>query len=207
MSKSTAPKAFVLDTNVLLHDPNAISHFAENDVIVPIYVLEEIDTFKKDLSELGRNARQVARQLDDLKDEGSLSEGIELESGGLLKVVVTQKELPQGYQARNSTDNLIIATALDVREAGSHRAVIFVSKDVNLRIRAKALGLSVADYDADKQEVSELYSGTCEIMVNGEDIDRFYQEQEVRIDDQELAPHQFVLMRDEVHQTHSALGR
>jgi PhoH-like ATPase len=207
LSNSTAPKAFVLDTNVLLHDPNAISHFAENDVIVPIYVLEEIDTFKKDLSELGRNARQVARQLDDLKDEGSLSEGIELESGGLLKVVVTQKELPQGYQARNSTDNLIIATALDVREAGTHRAVIFVSKDVNLRIRAKALGLSVADYDADKQEVSELYSGTCEIMVNGEDIDRFYQEQEVRIDDQELAPHQFVLMRDEVHQTHSALGR
>jgi len=207
LSNSTAPKAFVLDTNVLLHDPNAISHFAENDVIVPIYVLEEIDTFKKDLSELGRNARQVARQLDDLKDEGSLSEGIQLESGGLLKVVVTQKELPKGYQARNSTDNLIIATALDVREAGTHRAVIFVSKDVNLRIRAKALGLSVADYDADKQEVSELYSGTCELMVSGEEIDRFYQEQEVKLDDQDLAPHQFVLMRDEAHHTHSALGR
>ena len=96
MSNSTAPKAFVLDTNVLLHDPNAISHFAENDVIVPIYVLEEIDTFKKDLSELGRNARQVARQLDDLKDEGSLSEGIELENGGRSQSRRDAKRVTQG---------------------------------------------------------------------------------------------------------------
>src|ERR1700742_481986 len=80
-------KNFVLDTNVLLHDPRAIFHFDDNDVIIPIYVLEEIDHFKKELSELGRNAREVARRLDDFRDKGgSLSEGVAMEKGGRLTV-------------------------------------------------------------------------------------------------------------------------
>src|SRR5207302_1307681 len=92
-------KNFVLDTNVLLHDPRAIFHFADNTVIIPIYVLEEIDHFKKELSERGRNAREVARQLDGFRSNGArLSEGVSLEGGGLLKVALQTRELPQAIR-------------------------------------------------------------------------------------------------------------
>ena len=92
-------KNFVLDTNVLLHDPRAIFHFDDNDVIIPIYVLEEIDHFKKELSELGRNAREVARRLDDFRDKGgSLSEGVAMEKGGRLTVALATRPLPEALR-------------------------------------------------------------------------------------------------------------
>ena len=85
-------KNFVLDTNVLLHDPRAMFHFADNDVVIPIYVLEEIDHFKKELSERGRNAREVARRLDEFRNHGhSLSEGVALENGGACMVALASR--------------------------------------------------------------------------------------------------------------------
>ena len=87
-------KNFVLDTNVLLHDPQALFAFGDNTVIIPIYVIEEIDTFKKDLNELGRNARQVARYLDSFRAQGSLGDGVKLPNGGVLKVAFTKRTIP-----------------------------------------------------------------------------------------------------------------
>ena len=79
-------KNFVLDTNVLLHDPGSIRAFEENNVIIPIYVIEEIDKFKRDLSELGRSAREVSRSLDELRSDGNIAEGVDLDGGGCLRV-------------------------------------------------------------------------------------------------------------------------
>src|ERR1700722_7352028 len=104
---------FVLDTNVLLHDPRALFHFAENDVVVPIYVIEEIDQFKRDLSELGRNARQVARYLDQFRTEGRIGEGVKVEGGATVKVLFSQRDLPKALASGAGADNRILAVALD----------------------------------------------------------------------------------------------
>src|SRR5689334_20479846 len=105
-------KIFVLDTNVLLHDPRAIFAFGDNEVVLPIYVIEEIDTFKKDLSELGRNARHVTRHLDELRSDGKLTEGVPFGDGGLLRVAITARKLPPEYGDDQKIDNKILATAL-----------------------------------------------------------------------------------------------
>src|SRR5207237_138956 len=112
LQEPTVRKNYVIDTNVLLHDPSALFKCKENNVIVPIYVVEEIDKFKRDLSELGRNARQVSRDLDAFRAEGgSLTEGVPLEGGGTLRVLFTQKELPRELMNGHLADNRILALA------------------------------------------------------------------------------------------------
>ncbi|HEX8950767.1 MAG TPA: PIN domain-containing protein, partial [Polyangia bacterium] len=159
-------KTFVLDTNVLLHDPRAIFHFADNDVVIPIFVLEEIDHFKKELSERGRNAREVARRLDEFRNLGhSLSEGVALENKGRLQVALASRPLPDALRASSSQDNNILGVALEVRDKVKDRPTVLVTKDVNLRIRADALGLKAEEYNAEKIDVEELYSGNGEVEV------------------------------------------
>src|SRR6185312_13617425 len=121
-------KTFVLDTNVLLHDPRAIFHFADNDVVIPIYVLEEIDHFKKELSERGRNAREVARRLDEFRESGArLSEGVKLPKEGLLKVALATRQLPEALKASQIVDNRILGVALEVRDADPETPTILVT--------------------------------------------------------------------------------
>ncbi len=201
-------KNFILDTNVLLHDPRALFAFEENTVIIPIYVIEEIDQFKRDLSELGRNARQVARFLDGFRSEGSLGEGVRLPSGGTVRVVFTERELPPEMVSTSSTDNRILAVALDTRDREREVPAVFITKDANLRIRADTLGLDARDYDAERVELSELYTGTLERAVSKEQIDAFYRERLLELTDcDEHYPNQFVLLRDASNPSHSALGR
>lgn len=203
-------KNYVLDTNVLLHDPSALFKFKENNVIVPIYVVEEIDKFKRDLSELGRNARQVSRDLDSFREEGaSLSEGVTLESGGLLRVMFTQKELPKELMNSHLVDNRILALAADIKEREPHFKCVFVSKDVNLRIRADALGLPSEDYRNDKIESSEIYMGVRELEVAKGDIDAFYAQGELAPADGTgpMSPNEFVLLKDREAPTHTALSK
>src|SRR3954451_3126335 len=143
-------KNFVLDTNVLLHDPRAIFSFDDNTVIIPIYVLEEIDHFKKELSERGRNAREVARRLDELRKNGAhLSDGVPLENGGQLKVALATRELPAAIRTSQIPDNLILGVALEVRDHDPKIRTVLVTKDVNLRIRADAMGLMSEEFDAE----------------------------------------------------------
>jgi len=173
-------KTYVLDTNVLLHDPSALTRFEDNLVVVPIEVVEEIDRFKRDPSEKGRNARQVSRLLDDLRRKGNLAEGVPLdgEGGGSLKVVFCRTEtlaqLPPELRAGNG-DNNILAVALEQRleqVMGSRPPVVLVTKDTNLRIKADAVGLTAQDYTTDKVDIGDLYPGVCELWVTAEQMDR-----------------------------------
>jgi PhoH-like ATPase len=202
-------KIFVLDTNVLLYDPRAIFAFEDNEVVVPIYVIEEIDTFKKDLSELGRNARRVARYLDELRLEGDLTKGVPLNGGeGLLRVAITNKDLPQEYRLGGMTaDNRILSTALSTQEKSHGRVTTFVTKDVNLRVRGHALGLRVDDFDTERTDISELYTGIAEVDVTQEQVDEFYHTGRLALPDPYYAPNQFVVLRDNTNLSHTALGK
>jgi PhoH-like ATPase len=173
-------KTFVLDTNVLLHDPAALTRFQDNHVVVPIEVVEEIDRFKRDPSEKGRNARQISRLLDDLRGKGNLAEGVTIDdsTGGTLKVVFCRAEtlaqLPPELRSGNG-DNNILAVALEQRlqeVMGSRTPVVLVTKDTNLRIKADAVGLTAQDYTSDKVAIDDLYPGFCELWVAAELMDQ-----------------------------------
>ncbi|MCA1829013.1 MAG: PhoH family protein [Myxococcales bacterium] len=203
-------KNYVLDTNVLLHDPRALFQFKDNNVIVPIYVVEEIDKFKRDLSELGRNAREVSRSLDGYREEnGSLTEGVPLENGGNLRVMFTQKELPRELMNQHLTDNRILALAMDVKEREPNMRCVFVTKDINLRIRADALGLVTEDYENDKIENPEVYMGVRELEVGKSDIDAFYAHGELPLPEgtNGIYPNEFALLKDREAPNHTALSK
>jgi PhoH-like ATPase len=186
-------KHFVLDTNVLIHDPRAILQFADNDVVIPIFVLEEIDQFKKEASERGRNAREVARSLDRLRVGGAR--------------LSAARSVPTTLRESQIADHLILMVALDVRDANENEPTIFVTKDVNLRIRADALGLTAMDYEGERIDIEELYSGILELPVSGTDVDTFYTQGTLELAQAELNPNQYILLRDRDSSSHSALGR
>jgi PhoH-like ATPase len=201
-------KRFVLDTNVLLHDPYAVDHFADNEVIVPIYAIEEIDQFKRELSERGRNARLVTRYLDHLREAGGrLSDGVDTTHGGRLRVALTSRSLPHNRRPEaNKMDDLILAVALDEQQQAPDMPVIFVTKDVNLRIRADAMGLQAVNYTEEKVEIEELYAGFVEITVSAEDVDGFYASGKLAAP-RDLMPNEYVVIRDQGNANHSALAR
>ena len=201
-------KNFVLDTNVLLHDPRSIYAFEENNVIIPIYVIEEIDRFKRELSELGRSAREITRTLDALRQEGSIVDGVELPEGGCLRVAFTKKTLPSDFTENGEiVDNRILAVAFEEKERSPDAVTILVSKDVNLRIRADVLGLEAEDYEHSKVEINELYTGMVDIELDGHKIDEFYSKGELRVPDLYPFPNEFVHLKDRANPSHSALGK
>jgi PhoH-like ATPase len=201
-------KSFVIDTNVLLYDPQAVFKFQDNDIIIPITVIEEIDRFKKDMNETGRNARQFSRYLDDLRKQGSLAKGIPLEGGGSLRVEIYEerilKVLPPELRTEQG-DNRILAVAVDQRDR-CECPVIFVTKDTNLRIKADAIGLKAEDYESDKVDISELYPGFSEEEVEPALVDRFHGQGWVEADSP-LNPNQFVTLRDMTNPSHTAITR
>ena len=208
-------KNFILDTNVLLHDAGAMYGFQENRVVIPIYVIEELDQFKKDLSELGRNARQVSRELDRLRQQGSLVDGVELAGGGMLRVAFTRRTLPAEYSNTHATDNSILATALDVQESEPETRCVFVTMDTNLRIRAEAVGVHAEDYDRDHIDIDELYRGWLETTVADAVIDEIFADGSAplvstlgeRGDDPQYFENQYVLLRGQERSSHTALCR
>ena len=154
-------KNYVLDTNILLHDPRAIFKFEDNNVIIPIFCIEEVDQFKREGSERGRNARTIARLLDQLREAGgSLSQGVPLESGGTLRVAVpsSRPELPSAID-KTAMDAAILQTAFDIREQDGGAPTIFVTMDTNLRIRADALGMVSENYENMRVETEHLDTG------------------------------------------------
>jgi PhoH-like ATPase len=202
------PKHFVLDTNILIHDPRALLNFAEDEVVVPIFVLEEIDQFKKESSERGRNAREVARMLDGLRANGArLADGAPLANGGRLRVAAGQRSVPTTLRESQIADHLILGVALDVRDSHPKDQTVFVTKDVNLRLRADALGLNAVDYDAGRIDIEELYSGMMELTVKGADVDTFYAQSTLPLSGVDVSANQYVLLRDADSPSHTALGR
>ena len=203
-------KTFVLDTNVLLHDPKALLKFQDNDVVVPIYVIEEVDRFKKDLSELGRNARQASRTLDEFRQQGRLREGVMLPGGGVLRVAFSEGKLPREFGGGQSQDNSILAVAIDIQaDSPADRPTVFVSKDVNLRIKADALGLTAEDYENDRVDLDELYSGWCSISADPGVVDAFYRDGgcDAPVAGNGHAPNEYVLLTDAARPTQTALGK
>ena len=175
-------KNYVLDTNVLLHDPNSLLSFADNNVLLPIEVIEEIDRFKRESSDLGQNARTVSRSLDALRAKGRLSEGVPLANGGRLRILFAPSNgshpVPFG---NNAVDNRIIALALGVQKADLLIPTVLVTKDINLRIKADALGLPAEDYETDRVLLQDLYTGVFERTISAADMARFRAENEMPV--------------------------
>jgi PhoH-like ATPase len=190
-------KNYVLDANVLLHDPHAIYKFEDNDVIIPIYVIEEIDRFKRDASERGRNAREVARLLDSLRDGESLSSGVKLPDGGALRVYVPSRRPSLTVALEPSSgDHMIIQTAIEVRDNSLKTPTIFVTMDINLRIRADALGLKTASYENQAVEPEQLDVGVIEVDITGAEMDAFHQNGNLQLKDERIYPNVCVMLRD-----------
>ncbi len=202
-------KTYVLDTNVLLHDPQAIYKFQDNTVIVPLTVFEEIDRFKKEQSETGRNARQISREIDGFRNRSKLVEGISLENGGTFKVAIYREEflqkLPPELQV-DQGDNRILAVAKDLQETLPEGSVIFITKDINLRIKADTIGMIAQDYQNDKISVDDLYTGTTQLQVGREVVDSFYETGSLELQG-EFNANQGITLIDETNPSHSAIGR
>jgi PhoH-like ATPase len=197
-------KTYVLDTNVLLSDPNSIFSFEDNDLIIPMAVLEELDHHKSRIDEVGKNARQISRTLDDLRSTGSLIEGVSLYSGSNLRVVSistdTFKKLPPELQA-SKVDNMIIAFMLQMKE--SLAECILVSKDINVRIKCDSLGIKCEDYlkMRVKSDVDQFYRGVTVLEIPEERVDVFYSEGQLQLDSNELKdtplyPNQIVVIKN-----------
>lgn len=161
-------KIFVLDTNVLIHNPQALFSFAEHRVVIPIVVIEEIDQFKKGVDEKSRNARQIGRYLDKLRKDGSLQEGVKWEKGGVIQVTVNRdvSDAASKLLFMEKKDNLIIGTALYFKNKYPASLVTLVSKDVNVRIKADCMGINAENYETDTIKFEEFYTGWEEMDVD-----------------------------------------
>ncbi|WHY18229.1 PhoH family protein [Paenibacillus sp. G2S3] len=209
-------KIFVLDTNVLLHDPNSIFSFKEHEVVIPAVVLEEIDSKKRNADEIGRNARTVSRLLDGLRELGHLHSGVELEHGGKLKVELNHRSFVKVQEmfGEVSNDNRILAVALNYlieeNEKPDPRPVVLVSKDVLVRIKADVLGITPEDYLSDRTgDLNELYTGYQSLQVHPALIDEYYSHRSLTVKQLALSyplyPHEFVILKDEIGTGKSAL--
>lgn len=183
---STAHKHFVLDTNVLLHNPKSIFKFEEHTVVIPLAVIEELDTFKKNNDETGRNAREVIRQLDRLRGQGHLFEGVRWNGdGGTIRIDRLESgESPHGLDLSHP-DNRILSIAYALHSQGVR--TIFISKDINARVKCDALGIRAEDFEADRVDADWLYTGYAAITVPGELIDELYAERQLLVS--RLGPH------------------
>jgi PhoH-like ATPase len=173
-------KIFVLDTNVLLMNPRAIFSFEENDVVLPLPVVEEIDDQKTKNTSIGYNARLTSRLLDSLRKEGKLNEGVKLEGGGILKIAIDGKDLilPKGLSS-TKMDNRILSTAFHLQNDNPDKEVILVSNDINLRLIADAFNLQAEEHKSERLSDKDIYSGFKEIFVPSIIIDEFYQNKEL----------------------------
>ncbi len=206
-------KNYLLDTNVLLHDPNSLVSFQDNNVLIPIEVIEEIDRFKRESNELGRNARTVSRMLDGWRARGHLSDGIQLPGGGQFRIIF---DTPSGSPpppgatpgAARTTDSRILARALLVRNAEPGLPLIVVTKDINLRLRADALGLPAEDYETDRVQLSDLYSGLIEKAVGADALAEFKARGEFALNDgRTYYANEYCTLVDEANPKRSLLGK
>jgi PhoH-like ATPase len=212
-------KIYVLDTNVLLQDPLAIYSFQDNEIVVPAVVLEEIDSKKRYMDEIGRNARYVSRLLDSFRENGRLHQGIVLETGGLLRVELNHSTLNklQKHFHDITNDNRILAVALNLQDEENltpqPRPVILVSKDALMRVKADALGLNAEDFLSDRvvREYASIYTGFQQMRVQSEIIKQYYAHRKLSLSQwfpqHQFFPHEFLILKDEFNPSVSAIGK
>ncbi|WP_301169330.1 PhoH family protein [Brevibacillus nitrificans] len=212
-------KIYVLDTNVLLQDPRAMFSFADNEIVIPAVVLEEIDSKKRYMDEIGRNARYVSRLFDSFRELGHLHTGITLETGGLFRVELNHSSLNklQKQFTEMTNDNRILAVALNLQEEENllpnPRPVILVSKDALMRVKADALSLTAEDFLSDRVvgEFSSIYTGYQKMMVSSDIIKSYYATRKLQLAScfpkYRFYPHQFLVLKDEINPSISAIGK
>lgn len=197
-------KTYLLDTNVLIQDPEAIFKFYDNEVVIPDIVIEELDKLKKKSGDIGYNARKSIRNIEALRKKGDILKGIPMEHGGSFRIEIDCKMvgLPEGWDA-SSPDNGIMKVAKGLSEQG--QKIILVSKDAIMRIKATTMGIVAEDYENESVDEEYLsYDGRTEIYVENEDIQKFYTDGYLTVEDRFcLVENQFVLMRAQG----SAIGR
>ncbi|MBV7319939.1 PhoH family protein [Bacillus halotolerans] len=209
-------KIYVLDTNVLLQDPNAIFSFEENEVVIPAVVLEEVDSKKRYMDEVGRNARHVSKLIDALRLKGRLHEKVPLDTGGTLRIELNHRSFHQLQEIfiEKTNDNRILAVAknlsLEEETKEDGRPVILVSKDVLVRVKADAIGLLAEDFLNDRVvDNDEMYSGYKDLYINQQLFSSFYGKNQISVQDIKqyaFYPNQFALMKDELGGSSSAVG-
>jgi PhoH-like ATPase len=204
-------KNYILDTNVLLHDPNSLLCFDDNNVLLPIEVIEEIDRFKRESTELGQNARTVSRLLDGFRGAGKLSEGVALPNGGQLRIAFQKpKAATNGHTVfgTDSVDNRILSLAFSIKKGQPKSQTILVSKDINLRIKADALGLMAEDYETDRVLIKDLYTGMIEMTAAPEKIASFRAAGEMPVNGgQRYFPNEYCTILDETNPKRTALAK
>ncbi len=201
-------KIYILDTNVLLHDPDSLFAFEDNDIVLPVSVIEELDNKKTRSDEIGRHAREVSRQLDALRSSGPLSVGVRIPQGGSIRIELNcRKTFDSSYEIDlNTTDNRILALAYTLQQH-TEEPVILVTKDLNLRIKADVLGLKAEDFYSDKVDYYKLYSGVSEMTVTESELDSFYKHGFLEYRNNGLMAHQFCILKTAENPSQSALAR
>lgn len=209
-------KIYVLDTNVLLQDPYSIFSFDDNEVVIPAVVLEEVDSKKRYMDEVGRNARHVSRLIDSLRETGKLHEKIPLETGGILRIELNHRSFHQLQEifVEKTNDNRILAVAknlfLEEQTKENGRQVILVSKDALVRVKADAIGLIAEDFLSDRVvDFDQLYTGFTEKYIDLQLLNQFYEKNELLLSDflkHPVYPHQFLILKDVGGTSSSAIG-
>lgn len=202
----------VLDTNVILFDALAVTKFHNADIYIPISVIEEIDRFKRDLGENGKNARHFSRFVDMLRDKGKLAEGVSFDETSKSKMFVQIDieigGLPDELDSQKA-DNRILGTAMYLQKKYPTETITLVTKDINLRIKADVFGIEAKDYEPNSVGSNEdYYTGRSEIDVDSSVIDRFYELKKVTApENSQLLANGYVVLKDKNNPNHSAIGR
>tara|TARA_S200002703_G_scaffold159695_1_gene174163 strand:- start:1397 stop:2731 length:1335 start_codon:yes stop_codon:yes gene_type:complete len=208
-------KIYVIDTSACLTDSSCIFHYGNNDIIIPMKVLEEIDNHKKRQDSVGANARGIIRSLDSLREYGNLNEGVSLgDSKGLLRVATTNPDhLPPGFNLEDP-DHVIMSVAWELQSTHTDKEIILVSRDINMRVMTDALGIKSEEYTENKvvNEEIGLYSGFKEIDVCEEIIDAFYRDGQIpaaeeEIEDYDIRHNDSIMLKDELNEKKTALCR
>ncbi len=197
-------KNFVLDTNVLIHNPMAIYSFTDNNVIIPLTVIEELDNFKSYTDKKGMHARQVLREIDSCIKKGALNKGAKIKSGGTLKILVdSENNINIPNLDISKSDNKILGVAYKLQQ--KEEMVFFISKDVNARIKAEALGIKARDYEKEMVEYSTLYRGWREILVSDDKIDQLYKKNELELKGFTFYENEYILLKSNENTSASAI--
>lgn len=208
-SSSSSKIKVVLDTNVILFDAQAPFKFDGADVFIPMTVIEEIDKFKRDTGENGRNARQFSRFIDELRSIGKLIEGVRPNNVKSKIFVMTDGDIsnvPGMDHAK--ADNRILGAAFTLRKQYPDAQIDLISKDINLRIKADVFGVNAKDYEPDNVDIDEMYDGYRELELSPAEIDQFYTDRFFNVNEKfKLVPNEYVIMKNSSNPSHSALGR
>ena len=203
-------KTYVLDTNVLLHDPHALFVFQDNAVVIPLAVVEELDQQKKRQDEIGRNARTVSRHLDSLREQGSLAQGVGTTQGGSLRIELNHSQIAQGFPEvldLAKMDNRILSVAWNLKQA-EQGPVILVTKDLNIRVKADVMGIIAEDFRNDKVDYETLYTGVRNVFLEPPEVEAFYRDGHFKLGGRRrLLPNQFAVIRSKEQTSLSALAR